>query len=208
MTKKKYDLKKDITHQSETKAGVRDGHCLTEQAIRVILRELRKIGAKDLLQIGTYNGYAALMIQKKMPNIEIWTVDYVPEEPGNYNVGLSRKGHARDENMKRHNNLTKYLKENNINNIHLYIEGSDEYFKNNKRKYDAIIVHGDHAYDQAFKDLQNGLKCIRKGGVIFMIPTADKNHMERNTVGVFWGYNGKKDYFDTREGVGVIYAKD
>ena len=206
--KKKYDIKKDLTHQSQTKAGVRDGHCLTPEAMRIILRELRKLGAKKVLQIGTYNGYAVINIHNQMPNTEIWTVDYIPEKPGNYNVCLLRRGHSRDENMKRHENLQRYLNEENIDNIYLYINGSDEFFKQNKETFDASIVHGDHAFEVASRDLQNSLKCVKPGGLIFMIPTADKNHMERNTVGVFWGYEGEKKYFDSKEGVGIIYVKD
>ena len=210
MKTKNNNLLKDLTNQSETRAGVRDGHCLTKEALRHVLRELRKINAKKVLQIGTYNGYTAFEIYKHRPlrGVKVWTVDYIPEEPGNYNVCLTRKGHSRDENMKRHKSIEKYLKDNNIKDIYLYINGSDEFFKNNKETFDAVIVHGDHAFEVAKRDMENALKCTKKGGLIFMIPAADKNEMHRNTVGVFWGYEGKKEYLPSREGVGLIYVED
>lgn len=202
--KQKNDIRNSISKDSETRPGVWDGHCLRNEAFRCVTVGIRRIRAKKILQIGTYNGYTALCLNKAIKNTEIWTVDYVPKEPGNYNVCIDRFGHSRDENMKRHKNLKEHLKDKNINNIHLYIDGSDDFFKENKETFDAIIIHGDHAYEQASKDLKNSLKCINKGGIIFMIPAKDKSG--HTTANVFDEYEGKKEYYECREGVGIIYA--
>lgn len=43
---------------------------------------------------------------------------------------------------------------------------SDEFFKNNKEKFDIIFIDGLHHSDQVYRDIDNALKCMTDNGVI------------------------------------------
>ncbi len=43
---------------------------------------------------------------------------------------------------------------------------SDEFFKQNNRKYDLIFIDGLHEYEQVIKDIKNALGCLVDGGII------------------------------------------
>ena len=43
---------------------------------------------------------------------------------------------------------------------------SDEFFKQNKAKYDLIFIDGLHHSGQVYKDILNSLKILEKGGTI------------------------------------------
>lgn len=58
-------------------------------------------------------------------------------------------------------------------NVH---ETSDEFFKNNKTKFDVIFIDGLHHADQVEKDILNSLDCLSEGGTILMhdcLPTSE-----------------------------------
>ncbi len=53
---------------------------------------------------------------------------------------------------------------------------SDEFFKQNNRKYDLIFIDGLHESKQVIKDIKNSLKCLNDGGIIVchdMIPLSE-----------------------------------
>lgn len=64
---------------------------------------------------------------------------------------------------------------------------SNEFFKNNKEKFDVIFIDGLHEYEQCQMDAINAIKSIKKGGVILFhdfIPTDwEKEHVPRFTEG-------------------------
>ena len=43
---------------------------------------------------------------------------------------------------------------------------SDQFFKENEDKFDIIFIDGLHHADQVYKDINNALKCLNKGGTI------------------------------------------
>lgn len=43
---------------------------------------------------------------------------------------------------------------------------SDQFFEQNKNKYDIIFIDGDHNYHQVRKDIKNALDIIKEGGCI------------------------------------------
>ena len=45
---------------------------------------------------------------------------------------------------------------------------SDEFFNDNKKKFDLIFIDGLHTYNQVKKDILNSLKCLKNGGVILV----------------------------------------
>ncbi len=54
------------------------------------------------------------------------------------------------------------------NEIEVNRETSDEYFKNNKYKFDLIYIDGNHLYDFVKKDISNSLDCINNDGIIVL----------------------------------------
>jgi len=54
---------------------------------------------------------------------------------------------------------------------------SDDFFAQNKNTFDVIFIDGLHHADQVLKDIENSLKVLNKGGMIFchdMMPTTEK----------------------------------
>ena len=45
---------------------------------------------------------------------------------------------------------------------------SDQFFSQNKKKFDCIYIDGLHEYDQVCKDLENSLNCVNEKGIIFL----------------------------------------
>lgn len=54
---------------------------------------------------------------------------------------------------------------------------SDDFFKQNKEKFDVIFIDGLHYYDQVKKDFENSLDCLNDNGFIIlhdMMPTTSE----------------------------------
>ena len=107
-----------------------------------------------------------------------------------------------------------------VNSKCSFIMPSDEFFKQNTKKYDVIFIDGSHIFEQVYRDVINSLKCLKENGIIVMhdcnpteeryqtdIPTDGpwngtvwkayaKLRMERNDLGMF--------VIDTDWGLGVI----
>jgi SAM-dependent methyltransferase len=45
---------------------------------------------------------------------------------------------------------------------------SDEFFRNNRQKFDVVFVDGLHYYDQVARDVENSLKYLKKNGIIII----------------------------------------
>jgi hypothetical protein len=121
-------------------------------------------------------------------------------------------GHNSKENLIRYNNLKRYLKNNNISDIHLYINGSDNFFETNDIMFDSCIIDGDHSRKQTEKDLKNCIEWTKEGGIIFTHPCyydrpmGPQNLPIKDTViGLFMDYKGNKDIIKVDKYVGVIY---
>lgn len=53
---------------------------------------------------------------------------------------------------------------------------SDEFFENNKEKFEVVFIDGLHTGEQVYKDIVNSLRCLEQGGVIIchdMSPTSE-----------------------------------
>ena len=57
---------------------------------------------------------------------------------------------------------------------------SDNFFKNNKSKFDVIFIDGLHIYEQCRKDVINALKALDKDGYIFLHDMTPRNWAEEN----------------------------
>ena len=97
---------------------------------------------------------------------------------------------------------------------------SDEYFKNYKHKYDIIFIDGLHENEQVYRDINNSLESLNKGGTIVMhdcLPTEEIHQIVPQQQS-FWNgdvwkafvrvRNERKDVemsvVDTDTGVGII----
>ena len=49
-----------------------------------------------------------------------------------------------------------------------FVMGSDDFFRQNKLKFDIIFIDGLHESEQVKKDIQNALLCLNNGGVILV----------------------------------------
>ena len=45
---------------------------------------------------------------------------------------------------------------------------SDEFFKDNKKKFDVIFIDGLHTYDQVKKDILNSINFLKKNGIVLV----------------------------------------
>lgn len=45
---------------------------------------------------------------------------------------------------------------------------SDEFFRNNRQKFDVVFVDGLHYYEQVARDVENSLKYLKKNGIIII----------------------------------------
>ena len=67
---------------------------------------------------------------------------------------------------------------------------SDEFFKNNKKKFDIIFLDGLHTYEQTIKDIDNSLKFINDKGVIIIHDCLPKKIWNQIVPRVYGHWNG------------------
>lgn len=107
------------------------------------------------------------------------------------------------------------------NDIQIFGEKSDEFFKTNNSKLDLIFIDGLHHADQVEKDIVNAWNCLNKGGAILIHDI--KPHDEAMTIvpraqkiwtgDVFRAWHGfketypkiKTEYIDEIYGLGLIW---
>ena len=58
---------------------------------------------------------------------------------------------------------------------------SDDFFNNNKKKFDVIFVDGLHTFEQCRKDVMNSLNFLNLGGYLFIHDLIPRNFMEEFT---------------------------
>lgn len=74
--------------------------------------------------------------------------------------------HNRDDNFNKINCQNKICVDPDITAKADFVMTSDEFFKNNKMTFDVVFIDGMHEAHQVYKDIQNSLKFLNKGGVI------------------------------------------
>jgi hypothetical protein len=99
---------------------------------------------------------------------------------------------------------------------------SDNFFLDNKNKFDLIFIDGLHHYKQVKKDITNSLKILNKGGVILMHDCMPRNYFYQAVPRSQYNWNGDtykafleirtKDDYDSYccyadEGIGVILKR-
>ena len=88
---------------------------------------------------------------------------------------------------------------------------SDEFFLQNKKKFDCIFIDGLHEYDQVCKDLDNSLNCINEGGIIFLHDALPANVHQQAVprYKIIWNGDVWKSivYFRTRNDCDIVTCK-
>ena len=115
---------------------------------------LKKLGQFTYLEIGVFEGNSSMFVARKFKNSQIYCVDnwVGTEEYSKTDFKIIEKNF--DFNIRDFPNITK------IKN------SSDNFFKENKKKFEVIYVDGYHYASQVYLDFKNAWKCLLPGGYI------------------------------------------
>jgi len=189
----------------------RDGNNMQKDDLEIISGIINENKFEDILEIGTYNGYSAIFLINNCKTIKNFvTVDYIPKD--RKRTTLKGSGFSPEEIENFSNKLSELKKKYNIKKLEIRTEGSNNFFKDNKKTFDVIIIDGDHSYEQSKRDLENALKVIRKRGVIIMHDIRDSSYVqnlppEENCTRTFKECKLKKELKKTSLGLGIIWPK-
>ena len=67
---------------------------------------------------------------------------------------------------------------------------SDQFFRDNKEKFDCVFIDGLHEYQQVKKDIINSLNFLNEDGVILLHDCLPNNYYEQATPRCQWIWNG------------------
>lgn len=122
----------------------------------------------DILEIGTFDGFNALLLSNLFPNSNIDTID-LPENDDDFINFYNRK-----------DNISKFIQDRNIilsknKNINFSPLNSLKLL-NYKKKYDLIWIDGAHGYPVVCIDIINSLHILKENGLIL----CDDVHLKLN----------------------------
>ena len=124
-----------------------------------IKKNLANTKIKNLLEIGSYEGRSALFFLDLFKINKISCVDTWSGSDEHKDINF----HAIENNFDLN---TKSFKEKKT--LLKFKMTSDEFFKQNKNKFDFIYVDGDHAKDQVYKDLINSWSILNSNGFLLI----------------------------------------
>ena len=119
-----------------------------------------KENIKNMLEIGSYEGRSAVFFLNLFSNSTITCVDTWDggaEEQKFLNSKIIEKNF--DTNLKKYSELNRLKK---------FKTTSNDFFKNNKDKFDLIYVDGDHSCKQVYIDINNSWKILNKNGFLIL----------------------------------------
>jgi len=151
--KKLIHIKKDIDFKS------RDSWMSSEHEVIFSSLSLSKNKSiTDILEIGTFDGFNALLLSNLFPNSNIDTID-LPENDDDFINFYNRK-----------DNISKFIQDRNIilsknKNINFFLLNSLKLL-NHKKKYDLIWIDGAHGYPMVCIDIINSLHILKENGLI------------------------------------------
>ena len=146
-------LKRDLDFQS------RDSRMSSEhETIFSSLSLSKNKSITDILEIGTFDGFNALLLSNLFPNSNIDTID-LPEDDDDFVNFYNRKDNISKFIQNRNNILSKNKNINffSLNSLKLL---------NHKKKYDLIWIDGAHGYPMACIDIINSLHILKENGLI------------------------------------------
>lgn len=107
------------------------------------------------LEIGSWEGNSAMFILKNFNTKNVTCVD----------IWDLYNDSSKSEQIKRFENFQSNLKEFN-ERFSFHKSTSDEFFKNNEKKYDVIYIDGWHEAPQVYRDICNSWYCLNEGGLV------------------------------------------
>ncbi len=117
----------------------------TEEEFDIMAGFIQRLGCVDILEIGTLGGsFGFSLVNTFAESFHLDTID------------IKKTG------------VEDIAKANGVTNITYHSDGSNEFFKQNTKTFDFIFIDGDHSYKQSKLDLENSVKALRNGGIIFM----------------------------------------
>ena len=130
---------------------------------------------ENILEVGTYDGFNALLLSKLFPNSKISTID-LPEDDKDFIASYKRKNQLIEfiENRKKNLSLGDNIEFIPMNSIKLI---------NHKKKYDLIWIDGAHGYPIVSIDIINAMNLINVNGIIACDDILiDLNHQESDKI--------------------------
>ena len=107
------------------------------------------------LEIGSWEGNSALYILKNFKTKNVVCVDIWDLFNDKYKEEQSERFKNFKYNLEEFNKKFSYFKNT-----------SDEFFENNREKFDVIYIDGSHEAPQVYKDLSNSWNCLNNEGII------------------------------------------
>ena len=146
-------IKKDLDFKSRD-SGMSSEH----EVIFSSLSLSKNKSITDILEIGTFDGFNALLLSNLFPNSNIDTID-LPENDDDFINFYNRK-----------DNISKFIQDKNIilsknKNINFFPLNSLKLL-NHKKKYDLIWIDGAHGYPMVCIDIINSLHILKENGLI------------------------------------------
>ena len=156
-------IKKDFDFKSRN-SGMSSEH----EVIFSSLSLSKNKSITDILEIGTFDGFNALLLSNLFPNSNIDTID-LPENDDDFINFYNRK-----------DNISKFIQDRNIilsknKNINFSPLNSLKLL-NYKKKYDLIWIDGAHGYPVVCIDIINSLNILKENGLIL----CDDVHLKLN----------------------------
>lgn len=125
----------------------------------------------EFLEIGTARGSLTFSCIENIINVggHIDTIDFVGHVLESGKCGRSFK-----EKMDRSYIVQEIIQDFKLYNVvTTFLCGSNAFFSRNQKMYDVIFIDGDHCYEQGKKDIENSVKFLNKGGIIFLDDITD-----------------------------------
>ena len=119
---------------------------------------IRNRSFKDILEIGTFDGYNSLLLSNLFPNSNVDTID-LPDTDNDFINFYNRRDNISKFIQNRDITLSK---NKNINFFHL----NSLKLLNHKKKYDLIWIDGAHGYPVVSMDIINSLHILKENGLI------------------------------------------
>ncbi|MFZ9707664.1 MAG: class I SAM-dependent methyltransferase, partial [Ilumatobacteraceae bacterium] len=115
--------------------------------------------ARNVMEVGTYDGRTALMLAHLFPQATITTLDLPPTDPvylSSYEVARTKQFVTKRDEILRRNPRVKFVE---VNSLSLTNDAGSTGF-------DVVWVDGDHDFPVVGIDLANAVRLLRPGGYL------------------------------------------
>ncbi|MBU0458746.1 class I SAM-dependent methyltransferase [Patescibacteria group bacterium] len=139
------------------------GTSLEAKELVELISIAKYINAKEIIEVGTFNGCAALNLATNLPESTITTIDLPVDEEVDINDIPEKDVNVTDRNgVGRCFKGTQY--ENRIRQV--FADSMKLDWNTFGKKFDLIFIDGCHHYKYVKKDSENALAHLNEGGII------------------------------------------